>query len=115
MLPSCHYGAWMRNDNARALLPSIDAVYQEKNNDETKLLASALIGVGILAFSAFSASAAIVCSGNTCWHVQERYTYPPSAGIVVHEDNWKAGPGVTFREHTGRGYWKGDTWTDFGD
>jgi hypothetical protein len=25
-----------RNDNARALLPSIDAAHQEKNNDETK-------------------------------------------------------------------------------
>jgi len=25
----------MRNDNARALLPSIDAAHQEKNNDET--------------------------------------------------------------------------------
>jgi hypothetical protein len=71
------------------------------------MLASGLIGVGILAFSA--------CSGNVCWHVQERYSYPPSAGVVVHEDDWKAGPGITFREHTGRGYWKGDSWTDFGD
>jgi hypothetical protein len=79
------------------------------------MLASGLIGVGIFAFSALSASAAIVCSGNVCWHVQERYSYPPSAGVVVHEDEWKAGPDITFREHKGRGYWKGDTWTDFGD
>ena len=49
------------------------------------MLASGLIGVGILAFSALSASAAIVCSGNVCWHVQERYSYPPSAGVVIHE------------------------------
>jgi hypothetical protein len=35
--------------------------------------------------------------------------------VVVHEDNWKAGPDIRFREHEGRGYWKGDTWTDFGD
>lgn len=79
------------------------------------MLASGLFGVGILAFSALSASAAIVCSGNVCWHVQERYSYPPSAGVVVHEDEWKAGSDITFREHKGRGYWKGDTWTDFGD
>ena len=84
------------------LLPSIDAVHQERNKMS-------------LAFSALSASAAIVCSGNVCWHVTERFSYPPSAGVVVHEDDWKAGPGITFREHTGRGYWKGDTWTDFGD
>jgi hypothetical protein len=79
----------------------------------SKALIGAAIGAGFLALSASSASAAIVCSGNTCWHVKERYNYPPSAGIVVHEDTWRAGPGVTFREHEGRGYWKGDVWTDF--
>jgi hypothetical protein len=63
--------------------------------------------------SAVTASAAIVCSGNTCWRAHERYTNPPSAGVVIHEDNWRAGPGITFREHEGRGYWRGDSWTDF--
>ncbi len=53
----------------------------------------------------------ILPGGNVCWHVNERYDYPPSAGVVVHEDSWKAGPGITFREHEGRGYWKGETWT----
>jgi len=78
-----------------------------------RTLASALIGAGILALSALSASAWIACSGNVCWHTQEIYSYPSSAGIIVHQDNWNGGPGVTYREHTGRGYWKGDTWTDF--
>jgi hypothetical protein len=32
---------------------------------------------------------------------------------VIHEDDWRAGPGITFREHEGRGYWKGESWTDF--
>jgi hypothetical protein len=43
----------------------------------------------------------------------ERYTYPPYAGVVIHEDDWRAAPGITFREHEGRGYWHGDRWTDF--
>ena len=81
----------------------------------TKILLGATAGGAILASSVITASAAIVCSGsgNTCWHVQERYTYPPSAGVVIHEDDWWAGPSITFREHEGRGYWHGDRWTDF--
>jgi hypothetical protein len=78
-----------------------------------KVLLGATAGAAILASSAITASAAIVCTGNVCWHVQERHAYPPSAGVVIHEDDWRAGPGITFREHTGRGYWKGDSWTDF--
>jgi hypothetical protein len=71
------------------------------------------LGAGMLALSGVNASAAIACTGNVCWHVQERYDYPPSARIVVHEDDWRAGPGMTFREHEGRGYWHGDSWTDW--
>jgi hypothetical protein len=61
------------------------------------------------------ASAAIVCSGNVCWHTHERYTYPPESKVIIHDDNWRWGPGekYTFREHEGRGYWKGDTWTEW--
>jgi hypothetical protein len=79
----------------------------------TKAVAGAAIGVGVLAASAVTASAAIVCSGNVCWHTHERYEYPATAGVVVHEDDWKWGPTekYTFREHEGRGYWRGDSWT----
>jgi hypothetical protein len=52
------------------------------------------LGAGMLALSGVNASAAIACTGNVCWHVQERYDYPPSARIVVHEDDWRAGPGI---------------------
>ncbi len=76
-------------------------------------LPRATLGCGVLVFIVVTASASIVCSGNVCWHVKERYDYPPTAGVVIHEDSWKAGPGITFREHEGRGYWKGDTWTDW--
>jgi hypothetical protein len=79
----------------------------------SKLAAGAVLGAGFLAASAMSASAAIVCSGNVCWHTHETYTYPPDSRVIVHEDNWKWGPEekFTFREHEGRGYWRDDKWT----
>lgn len=77
----------------------------------SKALLCAIMGGSALAFSAVNASAAIVCNGNVCWHVHETYQYPPSAGVVVHEDDWHAGPGITFHEHGGRGYWAGGRWT----
>jgi hypothetical protein len=77
------------------------------------VFASALLGGGLLAASASMASAAVVCSGNTCWHAHSRYHYPPGAGVVVHRDNWRGGPGITFREHEGRGYWHGENWVEW--
>jgi len=79
----------------------------------SKALVCAVLGASTLAYSAVSASAAIACTGNVCWHAKERYEYPPSAHITVHEDTWKAGPSITFREHEGRGYWSGDRWTEW--
>jgi len=81
----------------------------------TKILLGATAGAAILASSVMTASAAIVCNGNVCWHVHERYNYPPSAGVIIHDDDWRAGPGITFREHPGRGYWRGDRWEDWED
>lgn len=76
-----------------------------------KALVCALAGGGVLALSALNAAAAIVCSGNVCWHTHESYEYPPAARVIVHPDDWHAGPGITFREHEGRGYWSGGRWT----
>src|SRR5664280_1661306 len=83
----------------------------------SKSLAGAVIGAGILAFSAVSASAGIACAGLVCWHTQSTYEYPSESRVVVHEDTWKWGPSekYSFREHEGRGYWKGDSWTDWKD
>jgi hypothetical protein len=80
----------------------------------SKTLVGTAMGAGLLALSTLSASAAIVCSGNVCWHSHERFTYPPEAGVVVHDDNWRWGPheNFTFREHEGRGFWKGDSWIE---
>ena len=79
-----------------------------------KILFGAAMGAGALALSAAGASAAIVCSGNTCWHTQETYEYPAEARIVVHPDNWRWGASERFswREHEGRGYWRGERWIE---
>src|SRR5471030_1447128 len=112
----------------------------------SKSLAGAVIGAGILDFSAVSASAGIACVGLVCWHTQSTYEYPKESRVIVlmndhaglfwifvcwhtqstyeypkesrvivHEDSWKWGPSekYSFREHEGRGYWKGDSWTDW--
>ena len=78
-------------------------------------LFGAALGAGMLAFSVASASAAIVCSGNVCWHTHQTYEYPPSARVIVHPDDWKWGPSdhYTWREHDGRGYWRDDTWVEW--
>lgn len=77
-----------------------------------KAAACAAAGAALLAVSATGASAAIVCSGDVCWHTHEAYTYPPEAKVIVHEDSWKWGPSehFTFREHEGRGYWRENRW-----
>lgn len=78
-----------------------------------KTAAGAALGAALLAVTATGASAAIVCSGDVCWHTHEAYSYPPDAKVIVHEDNWKWGPTehFTYREHEGRGYWHGDKWS----
>jgi hypothetical protein len=80
-----------------------------------KVLAIAGVGASILAFSAVSASAEIVCSGDVCWHVNERYEYPPAARVIIHPDDWRWGPSerYTWREHEGRGYWNGERWSEW--
>jgi hypothetical protein len=80
-----------------------------------KALIGAAAGAAILALSSVSASAAIACSGDVCWHVKESYKYPAESKVIVHDDSWKWGPSEHFswREHDGRGYWRGGAWVDF--
>lgn len=77
-----------------------------------KTLIAGAMRAGVLAFSTMNASAAIVCSGDVCWHSHQTYEYPPSAHVIVHPDTWNWGPGehFSFREHEGRGYWEGSRW-----
>ena len=76
------------------------------------ILSAAAISAVVVMTSTFSASAAIVCQRNTCWHTHDAYDFPHEAGVVVHEDNWHWGPHekFNFREHEGRGYWRGGKW-----
>jgi hypothetical protein len=81
----------------------------------SKTLLGIAMGAGVLALSAASASATIVCSGNVCWHTTETYEYPTESRVIVHPDTWRWGPSERFswREHTGRGYWRDDRWIEW--
>lgn len=76
---------------------------------------SAFLGVGAWSYANVPASAAIVCSGDACWHAREVYEYPAEAHVIVHPDDWSWGGETRYRwrEHEGRGYWHGDSWEDF--
>ena len=78
----------------------------------SKSVLAATVGVTALACSTFSASAYIACSGKVCWHVKDRHEYPAHARVVIHEDDWKwkRYEKYRWREHEGRGYWRGSRW-----
>ena len=80
-----------------------------------KTLLAAAAGASVFALSAVSASAFVACAGRVCWHTHEHYSYPSSAHVVVHEDNWKWGRHERYRwrEHEGRGYWSGGHWRNW--
>ena len=78
----------------------------------SKYVFAAAIGTMLLAFSAVSASAAYACSGNVCWVIKERYTYPTESRVIIREETYRPGPEIVIREHgEGRGYWRGSAWT----
>jgi hypothetical protein len=102
------------NESTRWAVGSRATIFEKEDTMTSlgKTLASAALGAGLMAITTMSASAAIVCSGNTCWHTHEVYRYPPEARVIVHDDDWRWGPRehFVFREHEGRGFWRGDTW-----
>lgn len=72
--------------------------------------------IGAVSLISTAASAAIVCNGEgECWHARAEYQFRPEFGLVVHPDNWKWREGEKFRwrEHEGRGYWRGGAWVAF--
>jgi hypothetical protein len=80
-----------------------------------KMILGGALGTGLLAASTATTWAAIACSGNVCWHITERYEYPPGARIIIHSDGWRRGPHERYvwREHEGRGYWRGSRWEEW--
>jgi hypothetical protein len=76
-----------------------------------KYLFATAAGATLLAFSAVDASAAYACSGNVCWVVKEKYTYPAESKVIVREETWKPSADITIREgRPGRGYYVGTEW-----
>jgi hypothetical protein len=76
------------------------------------LALGALATVSVAALTG-SASARIVCNDEgDCWHTNTVDVFPPALGLTIHEDNWKWGSGDKYRwrEHEGKGYWKGGQW-----
>ena len=80
-----------------------------------KYLASAALGLGILALPV-SASAAIVCNEDgDCWRTPERHTYPPDVNLRIYDDDWA----IDTKKYRwrdagrGRGYWRGGVWIGF--
>jgi hypothetical protein len=73
------------------------------------------MGAGVLAFTATGAAAAIVCTGPVCWHTYDSYDYPRDSRVIVHPDDWHWGKRehFVFREHEGRGYWRGGRWQEW--
>jgi hypothetical protein len=81
-------------------------------------VAGILIGGTALVAASTAASAAIVCRGNVCWHVNEVREFPPEAGVIVHEDDWRWRPEERYewREPEGHshGYWRDGAWITIG-
>jgi hypothetical protein len=80
-----------------------------------KTAVGAALGAAVLAGSVAIASAAIACRGNVCWHTSEWYDYPSESRVIIHPDGWRWGPRERYmwREHEGRGYWRGDRWLEW--
>ena len=77
---------------------------------------AALMGLSAATLVSTQASAAIVCNGEgDCWHTHTAYQYQPEFGVVTHSDDWKwkEGEKHAWREHDGKGYWKGGSWKEF--
>ncbi|HML27254.1 MAG TPA: hypothetical protein PKE16_00145 [Hyphomicrobium sp.] len=82
------------------------------------IVKSAFVAASLLAVTATTASAGIVCNEDgDCWHVRERYAYRPEFGVTVHPDDWRWRDAdahrYRWREHEGRGYWRRGVWIGF--
>ena len=78
---------------------------------------AALLGIGALAATSTAAEARIACNRfGDCWHVNDRYDYPPQLGVRFYSDDWRwhHRHGYHWRnDHDGRGYWRNGVWITF--
>jgi hypothetical protein len=80
-----------------------------------KITLGAALGAGVFAASTASAPAEIACSGSVCWHISDRYEYPAEARVIIHPEgwHWRSHERYVWREHEGRGYWRGRNWREW--
>ena len=77
----------------------------------SKYFFAAATGAVLLSLSAVNASAAYACSGNVCWVIKEKVTYPTESKVIIREETWKPSADITIREAgPGRGYYVGSDW-----
>ena len=81
-----------------------------------KVTFTVLLSASALTMAATNASARIVCNEDgDCWHAKTDYEYQPAFGLSVHPNDWKwkEGEKHAWREHEGKGYWRGGSWKEF--
>ena len=75
-----------------------------------------LAGAALLAVTAGSASAAVVCNDEgDCWRVKEQRNYEPSLKLRVMPDDWKWKEGEKYRwreSGRGHGYYRNGVWLE---
>lgn len=94
----------------------INDTMEDPMNTIRKIALAALLGAGTLALATSGASARIVCNEDgDCWHVRDAYEYQPGFRLTIHPDDWRWGENDRYRwrEHEGRGYWRGGVWVQF--
>ena len=83
-----------------------------------KLLTKAVFGAAMLALTAGSASAAVVCNEDgDCWRVKEQRNYEPSLKLRVMPDDWKWQDNEKDRYRwrdsgRGNGYYRSGVWIE---
>jgi hypothetical protein len=75
-----------------------------------------LAGAGLLALTATTASAAVVCNDDgDCWRVRGRPAYEPGLRLSIHPDNWRWEGRERYRWREpgrGHGYWRNGAWIE---
>ena len=83
-----------------------------------KTLSKALAGAALLALTAGSASAAVVCNEDgDCWRVKEQRNYEPSLKLRIMPDDWKWKDSERDRYRwrdsgRGHGYYRQGVWVE---
>jgi hypothetical protein len=80
-----------------------------------KYLLLSTLGAAVLLLSVTASSADVVCNdAGDCWHTRGRVEYKPDLKLRIHPDDWKwrEADHYRWREHEGRGYWRGGVWVD---